>query len=61
MSREILLLVDALAHEKNVDRDVVFLGQFQNGLAVAAGNGVNGLVLVQNAGKSDIGHARLLG
>ena len=24
MSREILLLVDALAHEKNVDRDVVF-------------------------------------
>ncbi len=24
MSREILLLVDALAHEKNVDRDIVF-------------------------------------
>jgi len=25
MSREILLLVDALAHEKNVDRDVIFI------------------------------------
>jgi N utilization substance protein A len=24
MSREVLLLVDALAHEKNVDRGVVF-------------------------------------
>lgn len=24
MSREILLLVDALAHEKNVNKDVVF-------------------------------------
>ena len=24
MSREILLLVDALAHEKNVSRDVIF-------------------------------------
>jgi N utilization substance protein A len=24
MSREILLLVDALAHEKNVDKEVVF-------------------------------------
>ncbi len=34
MSREILLLVDALAHEKNVDRDVVF-GALEHALAQA--------------------------
>ncbi|MGA0585488.1 MAG: NusA N-terminal domain-containing protein, partial [Castellaniella sp.] len=34
MSREILLLVDALAREKNVERDVVF-GALENALASA--------------------------
>ena len=34
MSREILLLVDALAHEKNVDRDVVF-GALEHALGQA--------------------------
>jgi len=34
MSREILLLVDALAHEKNVDRDIVF-GSLEHALAQA--------------------------
>ena len=34
MSREILLLVDALAREKNVPREVVF-GALENALASA--------------------------
>ena len=35
MSREALLLVDALAREKNVDKDVVF-GALEHALAQAA-------------------------
>jgi hypothetical protein len=43
-----------------VDRDMVLLGELENRLGVAAGDGVNGLVLVHRTGKGDIGHAGLL-
>ncbi|MPN24275.1 hypothetical protein SDC9_171670 [bioreactor metagenome] len=42
-----------------VDRHMVFLGDLEDGLGVRASHRIDGLVLVDRAGESDIGHEKL--